>query len=151
MIPPHKFWFVEQLLCILFSILYYTHIRKVKQPIHAFTEWVAHDWFIFSGDKKKNPRIYAGFHAYGGGDGNWTHVRKPIPVNFYECSFSFQFPALHAEKQAYRVGSSKDLQRIWADPLNVHCWSTPVPGPQSFPGRRMGPLGSHQKSIVISV
>ena len=40
------------------------------------------------------------------------HLSYNFPVNFYECSFSFQFPALHAEKQAYRVGSSKDLQRI---------------------------------------
>ena len=48
-----KFRFVEQLFCILFSILYHTHTRKVKQPSTLLRNGLLTIDSFFRGTKRK--------------------------------------------------------------------------------------------------
>lgn len=56
---------------------------------------------VFMGENPRKSLMSCGFHRrtsfsgcnYGGGDGNWTRVRKPIHTSISECSLSFKIPS----------------------------------------------------------
>ena len=73
---------------------------------------------------------------FGGGDGNWTRVRKRFNRNFSGRSRSFTFPHPAAGRQA--AGFSSFIMRGTgkAYRTHVHHSSTPQPIPWSWSGRR---------------
>ena len=49
---------------------------------------------------------------FGGGEGNWTPVRKSLTEAFYERSWCFSFPEINARQQALKSGSPLNHDRI---------------------------------------
>lgn len=56
----------------------------------------------------------------GGDDGNRTRVRKPIRMNFYECSLLLTFPRVIGNKHPIKLGSLQYTMRAQTLPQSVH-------------------------------
>lgn len=72
----------------------------------------------------------AGASPPGGDDGNRTRVRKPIRMNFYECSLLLTFPRVIGNKHPTMLSSLQYTDGTQALPECVHRWSTPKPKPR---------------------
>lgn len=59
-----------------------------------------------------NPVFIRLLSSVGGGEGNWTPVRKLLTEAFYECSWCFSFPKSNAHQQALQSGSPLSHDRI---------------------------------------